>query len=159
MHLAFGMADGTVLVRSKMSPQEMLKKEAKQIAVREPRPGTLRFFERRGHADEFGADVVADGLILKRKKMAEYDRLMQKFEYGAALDAVHKFEDPALVVAVYGDLIRRGVLRKALSERTADKLTHLMEFLNKNMVDVRYRGVLLLVFNEILGMLANSINV
>ena len=86
--LAIGFTTGTVMVhrRRKFPDEEPTKR-------REPKPGTYSYFMRGGHEKTHDPD---DYLLpqQKRQKLSEYDNLLKKFRYGAALDKVLETRQP-----------------------------------------------------------------
>ncbi len=90
--LVIGSSNGFVTVRqrAKYVPQGVKRKNRN-----EPRAGTYGYFMRGATA---GADADDHIVILqKKKKLQKYDKLLQKFCYGDALDAALGSRDPRAV--------------------------------------------------------------
>ncbi|KAL7511043.1 hypothetical protein ACHAXN_007952 [Cyclotella atomus] len=98
--LAIGFITGTVMVHQRRKfPNTQPEKR------REPKPGTYSYFMRGGHEKTHDPD---DYLLpqQKKQKLSEYDNLLRKFRYGAALDKVLETRQPqnaSVYVVVYGE--------------------------------------------------------
>ncbi len=68
---------------------------------------------------------------VKSRKPGKTDKFLQKFEYRQALDSVVKENQPPKVVSLLIELARREGLMIALSNRNAESLMPLMQFLTK----------------------------
>lgn len=96
--LAIGFTTGKVAVhqRRKFPTQEPAKR-------REPKPGTYSYFMRGGHEKTHDPD---DYLLpsQKKQKLSEFDSLLKKFQYGAALDKVLETRQPQNVCCIAWNL-------------------------------------------------------
>lgn len=90
--LVVGTSNGYVTVRQRA---KYVAQGVKRKSRDEPRAGTYTYFMR-------GASVGADAddhvvMLQKKKKLQKYDLLLQKFQYGDALDDVLSSRDPRAV--------------------------------------------------------------
>ncbi|KAF9285600.1 snoRNA-binding rRNA-processing protein [Mortierella antarctica] len=79
----------------------------------------------------------------KKRRLREYDRYLKSFQYGNALDACLRTNQPHVVtVSLIQELIHRDGLRQALSGRDDISLEPLAQFLVKNINNPRYTAIL-----------------
>ncbi|KAL7753921.1 U3 small nucleolar RNA-associated protein 15 [Sorochytrium milnesiophthora] len=129
-HLAVGMADGTLSIRSRETkPQH---DQTPSADVQRYRTGTYKYFMRgQGHR------AAEDDLQVARErgvKLKEYDRYLKSFRYADALDVVllQETHRAAVVVSLIDELLERGGLEIALQGRTEDSLQPLLKFLHRH---------------------------
>ena len=86
--LAVGMANGLLALSPRRIPKDPNSEKKTRLAAQEKlRRGSLAYFSRGSSYAGQGEDA----LLLspnKKRKLAEYNRLLKSFQYGAALDAV-----------------------------------------------------------------------
>ncbi|KAJ8605367.1 hypothetical protein CTAYLR_002369 [Chrysophaeum taylorii] len=136
--LAVGTATGVLEARLRLATAKHHRSRKQSLA---PPPGTYRHFQRgKGFELPKGAhaDVVVATPRTKKPRLMPHDEALRKFDYGGALDAALDARDPAVVVAVLGDLDRRGGLRAALGKRDEDRLEPLLSFLAAHVATPRY---------------------
>ncbi|KAL3768874.1 hypothetical protein ACHAW5_003346 [Stephanodiscus triporus] len=104
---------------------------------KEPRRGTYSYFARGAHEKSHDPD---DYLLTHQKKqrLAEYDVLLRKFQYGDALDAVLAKRQPQAVIAVIEELGKRRGLTIALSNRDEESLDAILSFTTRFVDDPQY---------------------
>ncbi|MPC29304.1 U3 small nucleolar RNA-associated protein 15 homolog [Portunus trituberculatus] len=96
------------------------------------------------------------------EKMAKYDKMICKFEYSRALDAVMLSfianKCTSISVGVLQELIRRGGIRTAVAGRDVKKLTPLLSFLIKNIRHPAYKPVLMDVANVVIDVYGDTLD-
>lgn len=67
----------------------------------------------------------------KHKKMSETDKHLKRFDYRAALDCALKQQrrNPPMVLSVIVELARRDGLKIALSNRGAEEIVQILDFI------------------------------
>jgi len=96
-----------------------------------------------------------DGDVLvetSRVEQETYDKKFRKFEFSAALDSTLKKRHPEICVSVLHELMRRDGLEVALAGREGDSLEVLVDYLVKNITDVRFQRVLVYVASVVIDM-------
>ena len=135
--LAIGFTTGTVMVHQRRKfPNTQPEKR------REPKPGTYSYFMRGGHEKTHDPD---DYLLpqQKKQKLSEYDNLLRKFRYGAALDKVLETRQPQNVIAVIEELGKRRGLSIALSNRDEESLESILSFTIRFIDNPQYTSYLI----------------
>ena len=106
------------------------------VAASSALPAALDFPE--ASALAFGA-VGRGG---KKVRLRPYDRALQAFDHGGALDAALETESPGVIAAVLGELATRGALQGALRGRArVETLEPLLNFLARYIAHPRYAGL------------------
>jgi len=98
---------------------------------------------------------IQDGDVLvetSRHEQETYDKLFRKYEFSAALDSTLKKRQPEKCVSVLHELMRRDGLKVALAGREGDSLEVLVDYLVKNITDVRFQRVLVYVASVVIDM-------
>ncbi|KAG0721193.1 U3 small nucleolar RNA-associated protein 15 [Chionoecetes opilio] len=99
---------------------------------------------------------------ISTEKMAKYDRMICKFEYSRALDAVMVSfianKCTSISVGVLQELIRRGGIKTAVAGRDVKKLTALLGFLIKNIRHPAYKPVLMDVANAVIDVYGDTLD-
>ncbi|KAK9867084.1 hypothetical protein WJX84_010479, partial [Apatococcus fuscideae] len=93
-------------------------------------------------------------LARRKARLAPYDRALQKFQYGAALDAALAGGQPQVVASVLEELAARGGLTAALGGRDADGLVPLLDHLRKYIVEPRYARLLVGIAHRVIDIYA-----
>jgi len=119
------------------------------------RPSHFRYFHR-GQGEKPSA---GDYLVMKPKKvkLAEHDRLLNKFQHAEALVSVLESKNPENVLAVMEELVARKRLLKCVSNLSVEKLELLLVFLHKYCTMPRYSSLLMGLTKKVLEMRANDI--
>eukprot|EP00188_Purpureofilum_apyrenoidigerum_P003908 Plantae.Rhodophyta-Purpureofilum_apyrenoidigerum.ctg4221.p1 GENE.Plantae.Rhodophyta-Purpureofilum_apyrenoidigerum.ctg4221~~Plantae.Rhodophyta-Purpureofilum_apyrenoidigerum.ctg4221.p1 ORF type:complete len:536 (+),score=64.22 Plantae.Rhodophyta-Purpureofilum_apyrenoidigerum.ctg4221:134-1741(+) len=113
-----------------------------------PVPGSRRYFLRGKHEGPRDGDIIVGPE--KRVKLQPYDRLLRKFQYGAALDKAMQKGRVATTAAVLEDLLHRNGLRIAVSNRSPDRLLPLLSLIERNISNSRYTKVMIELANIIM---------
>lgn len=148
-HLVAGMSTGLLSIRQRKQVSRATVQQAQPKAA--PRTGSYQYLVRgqNHHAEQLDAKVEVE----KKVKLRPYDKLLRKFKYSQALDAVLEGRPKAVVVvSVLQELVRRSGLKTALSGRDEVTLRPILLFLAKNVTHPRYANLLIGVSNVILGM-------
>eukprot|EP00045_Choanoeca_perplexa_P005134 m.43687 g.43687 ORF g.43687 m.43687 type:complete len:498 (+) comp12952_c0_seq1:110-1603(+) len=153
-HLAAGMTTGVTDVRSRVSLNTK-RTEAPQPR-RAPRPGSYRYLMRGQGTKPTAVDQVVT--VPKRKKLRKHDRLLKRFRYAQALDAVLDADYRAPLVASFlQELIERDGLRTALSGRDDVTLQPILAFCLRNIAQPRYTRLLIMVAEVLLDVYSASL--
>ena len=143
-----GSATGTLFVRTRAVTME-------QVADAErtkPFAGTSQFFARGKNARANEGDFMVES---KRKaRLREYESLLRKFQYQAALDAALASKRPQVVVSLLQEFIHRGSLKIALAGRDETTLEPLVAFVLQYFAHPHYARLLIHVSNELLDVFA-----
>ncbi|KAG0029849.1 snoRNA-binding rRNA-processing protein [Podila clonocystis] len=137
-HLVAGMAGGLLSIRQRQV--KTAEVETRRAKDEQARGGSYKYFIR-------GQKKAADGDFTlesqKKRRLREYDRYLKSFQYGNALDACLRTNQPHVVtVSLIQELIHRDGLRQALSGRDDISLEPLAQFLVKNINNPRYTAIL-----------------
>ncbi|XP_020212265.1 protein SLOW WALKER 1 [Cajanus cajan] len=119
------------------------------------RPSHFRYF-RRGQGEK---PSEGDYLVMrpKRVKLAEHDKLLNKFRHGEALVSVLESKNPGNVLAVMEELVARRKLLKCVSNLDVEKLELLLAFLHRYCTTPRYSRLLMGLTKKVLEMRADDI--
>lgn len=172
---ALGMADGTVSVqaRSEVANKSKAMVTKPRFRAREfegygrgfekvddephkPTPGSRRYFER----GRYAKPEPEKNLVVKtpsRPKLEEYDRKLQKFRFGEALDAAVATKSPSVLIAIVEELMIRGSLRGALSGRDLKELCPMLEVVRRNIRKPRFTDRLIHLVNVVIDMYAEKL--
>ncbi|KAE9618464.1 hypothetical protein Lal_00047453 [Lupinus albus] len=118
-------------------------------------PSHFRYFYR-GQGEK---PSEGDYLVMKPKKfkLAEHDKLLNKFRHGEALVSVLESKNPGNVLAVMEELVARKKLLRCVSDLDVEKLELLMTFLHKYCTMPRYSSLLMGLTKKVLEMRADDI--
>lgn len=118
-------------------------------------PSHLRYF-RRGQGEK---PSQGDYLVMKPKKVkvAEHDKLLNKFRHGEALVSVLESKNPGNVLAVMEELVARKKLLRCVSDLDVEKLELLLVFLHKYCTMPRYSSLLMGLTKKVLELRADDI--
>ncbi|KAI0557702.1 U3 small nucleolar RNA-associated protein [Gracilaria domingensis] len=119
-----------------------------------PRPGTQRYFDRGRNAKPSNEDILIT--YLPRPKLAKYDMSLKSFNFGEALDLAVETKKPQVVVCVVEELIIRGCLKGALSDRTVENLTPLLLMIRKHIRTPPYTEYLSYLTHAILDLYSSE---
>lgn len=87
----------------------------------------------------------------RKKKLAEYDKFLHKFEYKAALDSAIKTNNPSIILAMFEELNVQGGLVAALSGRDEEAIIPVLRAITKNITTPRFTQFFIYVAEIILG--------
>lgn len=165
---AAGMADGTVEVRSIKTSSKHVSSVPQSTARRErefegygrgfeklgtkpigPKPGSQRYFDR-GIRDEPSDNNDFVMKEYRRPKLKNYDRSLQKFAHGKALDLAVDTGKPSVVISVVQELLIRGALTGALAGRDQESLGPVLGVIQRNIRKPLYTKRLTQLLNAIL---------
>ena len=153
-HLAVGLQSGTLSIRTRLSGQQKVKERErkkemealiegrieehdKKMAKKRPR-GWDKRFRGRDFTGE-GVDIVIEGNPgRKRKKRREWEKLLHKGQYAAALDAVLEKSDLQTILTLLTALRHRSAMRTALSNRDDVSLQPIFKWVCKFMTNPRH---------------------
>ena len=126
--------------------------------------GTLRYLLRgegtgsASAADELArAEAEAEEAARAARQMPQYDRMLRKFQYKAALDAALETTQPGVVVGLLQELIHRGGLQIALAGRDETTLEPLLVFLVNYCTAPQYTAFLTTVCTAVINMYASTL--
>ncbi|KAG0303027.1 snoRNA-binding rRNA-processing protein [Dissophora globulifera] len=137
-HLVAGMAGGLLSIRQRVVKTAEI--QTRRAQEEQARGGSYKHFIR-GQKSAADADFTVESQ--KRRRLRDYDRYLKVFQYGNALDAcLRTNQPPVTTVSLIQELIHRDGLRQALSGRDDISLEPLAQFLVKNINNPRYTSLL-----------------
>lgn len=132
----------------RVAPVERNKKKAMG-------PSNFRYFHRgQGEKPSEGDYVV---MRPKKVKLAEHDKLLNKFRHVEALVSVLESKNRGNVMAVMEELVARRKLLKCVSNLDLENLELLLEFLHKYCTVPRYSSLLMGLAKKVLEMRGDDI--
>jgi U3 small nucleolar RNA-associated protein 15 len=156
--LAVGASTGLLSIRQRREPKSIEEEPASALDTIQPRsskrlhPNNYRYFLR-GHSEVTAADnVVARP---KQQRLRQHDKFLRQFQYREALSSALSTSDAMVVVAVMEELVARGGLVSAISNRDAPSLEPLLAFLCNYAVIPKQSRLLIPVAHKVLDMYAN----
>ena len=162
-HFAMGLADGSLVIKSKMlEPQEESKtEEQKMFDAFEPKmistSKNYKYFYRGQYLVTPDAEDIQAPAQRKKKKLQAYEQRLKRFEYREALNAALDTRNPEITLSLIEELVERDALFIALANRDEDDLVKLFDFLIWKLPDHRFTQVLLEVARITLDMYAGVI--
>ncbi|KAK7277698.1 hypothetical protein RJT34_22713 [Clitoria ternatea] len=119
------------------------------------RPSNFRYF----HRGQGGKPSDGDYLVMKPKKvkLAEHDRLLNKFRHGEALVSVLETKNPGNVMAVMEELVARRKLLRCVSNLDLERLELLLAFLHKYCTVPKYSSLLMGLAKKVLEIRVDDI--
>ncbi|KAF9102314.1 snoRNA-binding rRNA-processing protein [Mortierella sp. GBA35] len=137
-HLVAGMAGGLLSIRQRVVKSAEV--QTRRAQEEQAHGGSYKYFVR-GQRTAAEGDFVVESK--KKRRLREYDRYLKVFQYGNALDACLRTNQPAVTtVSLIQELIHRDGLRQALSGRDDISLEPLAQFLVRNINNPRYTALL-----------------
>ena len=119
------------------------------------RPTNFRYFQRsQGEKANDGDYLVSRK---KKVKLAEHDKLLNKFRHKEALVSVLGSKDPGNVVAVMEELVARRKLIKCVMNLEEDELGLLLSFLHRYATMPRHSRLLMGLTRKVLELRAEDI--
>lgn len=156
-HLAVGMQNGNLSVKTRLSGQQKIKEKARQKEMQALIEGNVeeldrkkvkkksKGFEKRFRGQDFtgeGADIIIDGRTKGKKKPKIWEVLLRKGKYAAALDQVLAPEKGVQylpdVVTLLTALRHRSATRTSLSERDDVSLQPIFKWMCTFITSPRY---------------------
>ena len=156
-HLAVGMQSGNLSMKTRLSGQQKVKERARQKEMQALIEGTTEALDKkkarksRGLERRFrGQDLTGEGAAIiiegrenrRRKKLKQWEDLLRKGRYAAALDQVLAPEKGSQelpdVVTLLTALRHRSATRTALSGRDDVSLQPIFKWVCKYVTDPRY---------------------
>jgi len=156
-HLAVGMQNGNLSIKTRLSGQQKVKEKARQNEMQALIEGNIeeldrkqakkksKGLEKRFRGQDFtgeGADIIIDGRTKGKKKSKIWEELLRKGKYVAALDQVltpAKGEQDLLdVVTLLTALRHRSATRTALSGRDDVSLQPIFKWVCTFITNPRY---------------------
>lgn len=132
------MAGGLLSIRQRVV--KVAEVQTRRAQEEQIRGGSYKYFVR-GQKKAAEGDFAVESQ--KKRRLKEYDRYLKVFQYGNALDACLRTNQPAVTtVSLIQELIHRDGLRQALSGRDDISLEPLAQFLVKNINNPRYTSLL-----------------
>jgi len=155
-HMIIGMNDGSLQIRQrKKTPEE--EEEAKEEMPLPKIAGpdrkivrNYRFFFRGIYEVPSAFDIQFEAE--RKRRLQEYDKYMKKFQYKNALNAALNKNNAHIVISLIEELVQRGTLDVALRNRDEEELNKLIEFIEFNFPEHRYRNILIPVIERILDL-------
>ncbi|GJJ70168.1 U3 small nucleolar RNA-associated protein 15 [Entomortierella parvispora] len=147
-HLVAGMAGGLLSIRQRVvkTPEVQTRRAQEEQA----RGGSYKYFVR-GQKTAGEGDITVESQ--KKRRLREYDRYLKAFQYGNALDACLRTNQPAVTtVSLIQELIHRDGLKQALAGRDDNTLEPLTQFLVRNINNPRYTALLVDVSTVVIDM-------
>ncbi|ETS64481.1 hypothetical protein PaG_00942 [Moesziomyces aphidis] len=168
-HIAVGMADGTLCVRKRdIKASELERREAERAAMN---AGAYEFFMQgrvatnqpgKVNARRATDDIRVDAV--RKRKLADYDRLLKSFRYSDALDAaLRKGVAPSVTFGLILELIHRSPrgsadgLRRAIAGRDDVTLEPVLRFLLRHAANPSYVDLVCDTLNVIVDTYAGVI--
>ncbi|ORZ40434.1 WD40-repeat-containing domain protein [Catenaria anguillulae PL171] len=149
-HMAVGMVDGTLSLRSRDEDKEGEFEVGSERGVAASyRTGSYRYFMRGQGYQPSATDFQV--MKAKKPKLNAYDVYLKKFEYANALDVVFETNQPPIViVSLIEELLDRNGLDRALQGRTEESLGPLLQFLMRNITHPYFSPTLATVTHTLL---------
>lgn len=157
-HFAMGLADGSLLIKSKQLQPPEEKKTAEQRIFDSFQPQMIstsknyKYFFRGQYVVTADTDDICAPQQKRRRKLQSFEQHLKLFEYKQALNAALNAQNPEVVLTLIEELVERDALHIALSNRSEDEIVKLMDFLIWKLPDHRYANVLLEVARITLDM-------
>eukprot|EP01128_Nolandella_sp_AFSM9_P010716 TRINITY_DN743_c9_g1_i1.p1 TRINITY_DN743_c9_g1~~TRINITY_DN743_c9_g1_i1.p1 ORF type:complete len:557 (+),score=137.18 TRINITY_DN743_c9_g1_i1:116-1672(+) len=172
-HIVCGMADGMLSIRYRavdanknssevteaVSIFESPAEATARINKGAPPPSTSvhswKYLNRGRDATPVASDhTVAVTQSGGKPRFSRSERLMNKFQYKQALDAVLITNDPNTITSFFEELVARDALSLALSGRTSKTVLPVLTFLDRYLVSQAFVKVLLVVANAVIDIYA-----
>ncbi|KAK4692632.1 U3 small nucleolar RNA-associated protein 15, partial [Lecanoromycetidae sp. Uapishka_2] len=152
-HLAVGMQNGTLSIKTRLSGPQKVKERERQKemqALIEGKSEELdqkkakkksKGWEKRFRGQDFtgeGADIVIEGRTKRNSKPKIWETLLRKGKYASALDAVLETSDLPSQVTLLTALRHRSATRTALAGRDDVSLQPIFKWVCKYITNPRY---------------------
>ena len=162
-HFGMGLADGSIVVKSKMldALEEKRTQEQRMFDQFEPKmistSKNYKYFFRGQYVVTADPEDIQAPSQKKKRKLQAYEQCLKRFEYKQALNAALKSNNPEVILSLIEELVERDALCIALGNRDEDEVVKLFDFLIWKLPDHRYTQVLLEVARLTLDMYAGVI--
>jgi U3 small nucleolar RNA-associated protein 15 len=152
-HLCVGMQSGVLSIRTRLTGAAKAAKKEKEKEMAALVAGKIDQYDaqqkkKRGRGWEKalrgmdftgeGADIIIEGNDRRRPKLNKWENAQRRGDYQEALDLVVEQNDLAAVYGMLTEMYHRSALRKALSNRTAEQLLPILNWLNKTIGDPKF---------------------
>eukprot|EP01126_Amoeba_proteus_P022608 TRINITY_DN2280_c0_g1_i2.p1 TRINITY_DN2280_c0_g1~~TRINITY_DN2280_c0_g1_i2.p1 ORF type:complete len:324 (-),score=69.87 TRINITY_DN2280_c0_g1_i2:280-1251(-) len=176
-HFVVGMSDGILSIRHRASKNEDTKESIDQnfphifssetgniVGELNEKSGRGRG---RGRGSGRGNDVSffdkdpKSAVVVqqqRREHLTDYEHLLVKFKYAAALDSVLKKGNPLVCLSMLEELIYRNAMAYALSGRRDDELIPFLFFVTKQVTNPQYAPTALKAFQIFMDIYSSTIN-
>jgi len=102
----------------------------------------------RGERDEEEKKIITQS----NTKSRNIQNLLLKFRYGDALDNALLNNNTVLIISLIDEFITRNVLKLALHWRNEQQLIPLLDFIQDNITNDQFTGLLVIVLNKLLDL-------
>jgi U3 small nucleolar RNA-associated protein 15 len=168
-HLCVGMQSGVLSIKTRLSGAAKAAKKEKEKEMAALVAGKIdeydakqkkrgRGWEKAKRGMDFtgeGADIIIEGNERRKNtKLNKWENAARRGDYQEALDLVIEANDLAAIYTMLTQLYHRNALRKALSNRTAEQLIPILNWLNKTIGDpkfIRLKADLAMLILDIYG--------
>ena len=160
-HIAVGMSDGTLSVKTRLSGEQKVRERERQKEMEALLAGTIEEHDRkkaklekkRGAGREKrlrgrdfngeGADIIIEGNVRSNqdRKMKTWDRALHAQKFGEALDMAIASKQRPVVFSVLTDLRYRSALRAALESRNETTLQPVLHWIFANISTTQYTQI------------------
>ena len=152
-HLAVGLQNGNLSVKTRLSGPQKIKERARQREMQAMIEGKTeersqkdarkktRGYEKRIRGQDFtgeGADIIIEGRPKGGVKTKPFERLLRKGKYAAALNEVLETGNLSNIVTLLTALRHRSATRTALAGRDEVSLQPIFKWICKYITDPRY---------------------
>jgi U3 small nucleolar RNA-associated protein 15 len=156
-HLAVGMANGVLSIRTRLTGAQKEKEKARAAEMEALLAGTLDEFDKknakkRGRGVEKklrgmkfmgeGADVIIEGQEKRGAKESVWERQLRQGQYAQSLDYVLGMGvPPVTVLTLLMALRHRSAMRAAFQGRDEVTVMPILKWVSKHITDPRYVGI------------------
>lgn len=160
-HIAVGMSDGTLSVKTRLSGEQKVRERERQKEMEALLAGTIEEhdrkkaklakkrglgWEKRLRGRDFNgedADIVIEGNVRSNtdKKMKNWDRAMHAQKFGEALDLAIGSKQRPIILSVLTELRYRSALRAALEHRNETTLQPILHWVWANISTTQYTQI------------------
>jgi len=152
-YLAVGMLDGLIQMNKR---KEDKLEDGMIVNSRRHRRHVKnhRYLQYTQFSPQAGEQVVTDNI--HHENQSKHDKALRKFEYSKALDEVLKIHvqrtKPEYTYSVMMELSRREGLTRALAGRTEKQLNLLLQYIDRNISDIRFSRLCIHVCNILIDL-------
>lgn len=155
-HLVVGMQSGSLSIRTRLSGPQKAKEKARQKEMEALVDGNTvklraldakkqtKGYQKRHRGESFlgeGADIVIEGRSGQKPRLKQWEKLLRKGKYNAALDEVLQSNNFTDTVTVLTALRHRSATRTALLGRDEATLQPIYQWICKHITDPRYVNI------------------
>ncbi|XP_072050689.1 U3 small nucleolar RNA-associated protein 15 homolog [Amphiura filiformis] len=156
--LVVGMATGLLSIQHR-KPDDA--DEDKKPKKKRPQKLTYRYYDR---SRTVYAPKIGDVIVPHEKKefLEKYDRMLRRFQHSKALDAALQLhvraKMPKVTISVFQELIRRGVMKNALSGRDEKWVRVMLTFLKRHLGDPNFAATVIDVISMLIDIYGSVIS-